>query len=88
MVWGEETKKRRPVTKNKREFIRRGQDYKCKRYKECGHTLRRGGHLHHRNGNPGDNRYENLELLCTKCHREITRKIREKRAKERKKLLL
>ncbi|MBM3154955.1 MAG: hypothetical protein FJ008_06425 [Chloroflexi bacterium] len=78
--------KRKPVAKNKREFIRNGQKSLCKNYAKCGQSLKRGGHLHHKNGNPSDNRYENLVLLCTKCHKEMTRIQREKRAKERKKL--
>lgn len=31
--------------------------------------VRRWGHLHHSNGDPGDNRLENIQLLCIQCHR-------------------
>lgn len=31
--------------------------------------VRRWGHLHHVNGDPGDNRPENVQLLCIQCHR-------------------
>jgi 5-methylcytosine-specific restriction endonuclease McrA len=84
MIWGEETKKRKPVAKNIRDFVRHKQGYKCKK---CGSSLKRGGHLHHRNGDPSDNRFANLELVCTKCHKAKAADQVRKRAKERKKLL-
>jgi HNH endonuclease len=40
----------------------------------CNLCQKEGYHLeiHHINGNPGDNRYENLILLCRNCHSEAT----------------
>jgi len=73
--------KRKPVAKNKRDYTRHKQGYECK---NCGGSLKRGGHIHHRNGDPSDNRLENLVLLCTKCHKAKTADQTKKRARERK----
>ncbi len=80
VLWGKRT--REPVHKVTRSGIRAQQGYKCKK---CGSSLKRGGHIHHKNGNPSDNRPGNLELLCTRHHKEITKKIAGERAKKRKK---
>ena len=77
-----ERPKRKSVAKNLRDFIRHKQGFKCK---NCGSSLKRGGNLHHKNGNSSDDRWANLELLCTKCHKEKGRIQAAERAKERKK---
>lgn len=78
-IWDDN--RRKAVSPNKRDYTRHKQGYAC--YK-CGTSLKRGGHLHHRNGNPGDNNLGNLQLWCTKCHREKTAQQAKERAKRRR----
>lgn len=35
---------------------------------KCGNPLTNGFHRHHKDGNPANNSYENLALLCIECH--------------------
>ena len=34
----------------------------------CGNPLNNGFHRHHKDGDPSNNSYENLQLLCPSCH--------------------
>jgi len=57
-------------SKVKSRLINNGlKDYKCER---CGIDEWLGGRivieLHHQNGDPTDNRLQNLQLLCPNCH--------------------
>lgn len=61
--------KRKSISKSLRETIRAKQGCKCKK---CDTSLKRGGHIHHRNGNTRDNSISNLELLCKSCHNKRT----------------
>ena len=36
--------------------------------------------IHHRNGNPNDNRDNNHEVLCSNCHRLVTKEERDKKS--------
>jgi 5-methylcytosine-specific restriction endonuclease McrA len=63
-------------------LVKRGQGWKCGN-KKCRHgkggkpaSIKSGGHIHHKNGDPGDNRISNLVALCPKCHREIKTRTR------------
>ena len=80
-LWGR-SPDRKLVGKELRDFIRYKQGFKCKK---CGCSLKRGGHLHHRNGKRWDNSPSNLEFLCTKCHKKTYKPQANKRVKERKK---
>jgi len=64
------------------DLVKRGQGWRCGN-KKCRHgkggkpaSIKSGGHIHHKNGDPTDNRISNLVALCPKCHREIETKTR------------
>jgi hypothetical protein len=61
-------------------LVKRGQGWKCGN-KKCTHgkggkpaSIKSGGHIHHKDGNPKNNKIGNLVALCAKCHREIKTK--------------
>lgn len=56
-----------PLTREQKEAVRERDLKKCVR---CGTPGKRKNRLtiHHRNHDPSDNRLENLEVLCQRCH--------------------
>jgi len=56
------------LTKEQSDLVKRGQGWKCKK---CGVSIKSGGHIHHKDGNPNNNRIGNLVAICAKCHRQI-----------------
>jgi hypothetical protein len=72
------TKGRKPIRKSLKERIREEQGFKCNK-RHC--SLKRGGQVHHKNGDNKDNRRSNMELLCTSCHKAITSEQASKRGK-------
>ena len=61
-------------------------EYKCE---QCGNNIWLGSkiplELHHINGNPHDNRLENLQILCPNCH-ALTDNFKNKNIKRTKKI--
>lgn len=55
------------LTWQEKEAVRQLYHRQCHR---CGTSGKRRNQLtiHHQNHDPGDNRIENLELLCRRCH--------------------
>jgi 5-methylcytosine-specific restriction endonuclease McrA len=61
-------------------LVKRGQGWKCGN-KRCTHgqggkpaSIKSGGHIHHKDGDPTNNNIKNLIALCRKCHQEIPKK--------------
>jgi len=50
--------------------------HKCQ---SCHKQLRAVWHIHHRDGNPNNNRLSNLRVLCPTCHAEEEHKKRIKK---------
>jgi hypothetical protein len=66
------------------DLVKRGQGWRCGN-KKCPYgkggkpaSIKSGGQIHHKDGNPDNNKISNLVALCAKCHRQI----RIKRKKE------
>ncbi|HZB95786.1 MAG TPA: group II intron maturase-specific domain-containing protein, partial [Herpetosiphonaceae bacterium] len=51
--------------RNAREATRIRAKFRCE---QCATYIAKGGHLHHKDGDPTNCDPENLELLCRKCH--------------------
>jgi len=66
-VFGSNKKKRTPVGASKKVDLVIRQKAKCY---WCRKPIRAGvkPHVHHKNGNPSDNRDKNLIVLCPDCH--------------------
>lgn len=56
-------------TKKQKDDIKREQGWGCKL---CGNSIKNGGHIHHKDRNPSNNKSSNLIAVCAKCHRKIT----------------
>jgi len=82
-------KGRKPIEKkgSKRAQLRLDQKGKCWR---CGRGFDAMGvvrtHIHHKDGNPSNNRYSNLALVCGTCHDNLTHEQTLKRRKKPPKL--
>jgi len=72
-------KGRKTINKKTRDAVRAVQGFRCANNHD--HSLKRGGYLHHKNGNPNDNRITNLEYWCAECHKKKTAEQARKRAK-------
>ena len=57
------------LTKEQSDGIKRGQNWECKL---CHKSIKHGGHIHHKDGNPNNNKIGNLIAVCATCHRRIT----------------
>jgi len=65
------------LTKLQSDSIKRGQNWRCGN-KKCPYgtgglpaSIKSGGHIHHKDGNPKNNNISNLVALCRKCHAKI-----------------
>jgi len=79
----EEKKKRKALSKNQKERIARGQDWKCGRCQEKIEPL--GFDIHHRDKDSSNNDIANLVAYCVKCHRIVTQKQNKENSKKQDK---
>jgi 5-methylcytosine-specific restriction endonuclease McrA len=57
------------LSKKQKDAQKRKGEWKCQL---CGHSIKSGGHIHHKDRNPNNNNPSNLIAVCAKCHRKIT----------------
>lgn len=77
--------KRKPVRTSDRKHLLEFQKGKCGKCKKSFKVMKVRPHLHHKNGNPKDNRIVNMVLLCPNCHDKIHQKDKKKRTKKKPK---
>jgi len=66
--------KRKPIKHGTRTNILADSGAKCQK---CGNPLKGlKPHIHHKNGNPRDNKLSNLILLCPNCHSKLHRQMK------------
>jgi hypothetical protein len=70
-VFGKARTKRLNFTEEEREMILNKFENKCV---VCGKE--EGLHIHHKDGNPENNRMDNILVLCGVCHKKIHMKVR------------
>ena len=65
------------LPKEQSDILKRGQGWKCGN-KRCTHgkdgkraSIKSGGQIHHKDGNPSNSNINNLIALCQKCHAKI-----------------
>ena len=71
------------LSKPHSDLLKRGQGWICGNEK-CPHgkdgkpaSIKSGGHIHHKDGNPKNNDIRNIIALCRKCHEVIPRGRRD-----------
>jgi len=78
LLFGKRERRRKPVsTSYQKEALARAH-HKCQR---CHRQLGAVWHIHHKDGNPSNNRLGNLRVLCPTCHAEVEHKKRIERKK-------
>jgi len=70
----------RTLTKKKKDEIKRNRGWICGR-KGCGKAIKTYGQVHHKDGNPNNDKDRNLIALCKSCHAEYTTMQAGKRKK-------
>jgi hypothetical protein len=65
---GEKSKERRPIPAKLRDDLLAANRHTCCICHEQRHPVEK----HHINGDPGDNRWDNLAILCRNCHGLVT----------------
>ena len=68
----------RILTKDQKDQIKRGQKWICGR-KGCGKSIKTYGQVHHKDGNPENDKIGNHIAYCKSCHLEYTRAQGQKR---------
>ena len=67
--------KRKPIKSGTRTNLMADSGAKCQK---CKHSLKGlKPHIHHKNGNPKDNRPSNLILVCPNCHSKLHRNMKK-----------
>jgi hypothetical protein len=75
-IYGPKETKRTPIKGGTRTNILADSGAKCQ---NCKHSLKGlKPHIHHKNGNPKDNRKSNLILVCPNCHSKLHRNMKPK----------
>jgi 5-methylcytosine-specific restriction endonuclease McrA len=68
-LWGKPEPRRKPVSQSARTKVLVRAKGKCEK---CAHSLEDvKPHIHHRDGNPKNNKLSNLQVLCPNCHSKI-----------------
>ena len=69
------------LTKEQRQKVMRAAGWKCQR-KGCGKRINSlTGEIHHRDGNPDNNKISNLWAVCKPCHKELSKAQMKRRAR-------
>lgn len=81
IIWGTKPKKRRkPVSQSARTKVLVRSKGKCEC---CGINLDNvKPHIHHKDGNPRNNKLSNLRVLCPNCHSRKHDKLKKKTKEE------
>jgi len=70
------------LTKEQRQRVMKAADWKCQR-KGCGKRINSlTGEIHHRDGNPNNDKIANLSAVCKSCHKELTKAQTKRRQKK------
>ena len=68
-IWGKPEPKRKPVSQSARTKVLIRAKGRCEK---CGHYLDDvKPHIHHKDGNPKNNKLSNLKVLCPNCHSNV-----------------
>ena len=81
-IYGTKKPKRKPIKSGTRTNILADSGAKCQKCKRSLKGLK--PHIHHKNGNPKDNKSSNLILVCPNCHSELHRTMKPKRVTSKK----
>lgn len=81
-IYGNKEPKRKPIKSGTRTNMLADSGAKCQKCKRVLKGLK--PHIHHKNGNPKDNRQSNLILVCPNCHSKLHRNMRPKRGTTKK----
>jgi 5-methylcytosine-specific restriction endonuclease McrA len=77
VLWGRPKTTRKPVSQSARTKALVRSRGKCEK---CGESLKGvTPHIHHKDGNPRNNKLANLQVLCPNCH--STARVKPKRRK-------
>ncbi len=68
-IWGKPEPKRKPVKQSERTKVLIRARGRCER---CNHPLDDvKPHIHHKDGNPKNNKLSNLKVMCPNCHSKV-----------------
>jgi len=81
-IYGTKESKRKPIKGGTRTNILADSGAKCQKCKRSLKGLK--PHIHHKNGNPKDNKPSNLILVCPNCHSKLHRSMKPKRSAHKK----
>ncbi|HLD72313.1 MAG TPA: HNH endonuclease signature motif containing protein [Candidatus Nanoarchaeia archaeon] len=81
-IYGTKEPKRKPIKGGTRTNMLADSGAKCQKCRDPLKGLK--PHIHHKNGNPTDNRSGNLILVCPNCHSKLHRNMKSKKSTSKK----